>query len=101
MTTRLVDSPACLVAEEGDISGHLARMLKQHGGDGMSMPIHRVLEINPAHALIKGIDKLSGADFDDAAFLLLDQARIVEGETVPDPAAFARRLSAVMEKGLV
>ena len=74
-------------------------MLKQHG-DGMAMPIRRVLEVNPAHPLITGIEKLNGAEFDDAAFLLLDQARIVEGETVPDPAAFARRLSAVMAKGL-
>ena len=66
----------------------------------MAMPIRRVLEVNPGHPLITGIEKLDGAEFDDAAFLLLDQARIVEGETVPDPAAFARRLSAVMEKGL-
>ncbi|MBX7198069.1 MAG: molecular chaperone HtpG [Rhodospirillaceae bacterium] len=99
-STRLTGSPVCLVADTGGMSLHLARMLKQHG-DGASMPIHRVLEINPSHPLITGIEKLTGADFDDAAFLLLDQARIVEGETVPDPAAFARRLSAVMTKGLV
>ena len=98
-SSRLTGSPVCLVADTGGVSLHLARMLKQHG-DGMAMPIRQVLEVNPAHPLITGIEKLSGAEFDDAAFLLLDQARIVEGETVPDPAAFARRLSAVMEKGL-
>jgi molecular chaperone HtpG len=98
-SSRLTGSPVCLVADTGGMSLHLARMLKQHG-DGMSMPIHRVLEVNPTHPLITRIEKLEGADFDDAAFLLLDQARIVEGETVPDPAAFARRLSAVMEKSL-
>ena len=98
-SSRLTGSPVCLVADTGGVSLHLARMLKQHG-DGMAMPIRRVLEVNPAHPLITGIEKLNGAEFDDAAFLLLDQARIVEGETVPDPAAFARRLSAVMAKGL-
>lgn len=98
-SSRLTGSPVCLVADTGGVSLHLARMLKQHG-DGAAMPIRRVLEVNPTHPLIAGIEKLGGAEFDDAAFLLLDQARIVEGETVPDPAAFARRLSAVMEKGL-
>ena len=98
-SSRLTGSPVCLVADTGGVSLHLARMLKQHG-DGASMPIRRVLEVNPTHPLITGIEKLAGAEFDDAAFLLLDQARIVEGETVPDPAAFARRLSAVMERGL-
>ncbi len=100
-SSRLTGSPVCLVADTGGVSLHLARMLKQHGDGMSSMPIRRVLEVNPGHPLITGIKKLNGAEFDDAAFLLLDQARIVEGETVPDPAAFARRLSAVMEKGLV
>ncbi len=98
-STRLTGSPACLVADAGGMSLHLARMLKQHG-EGPDMAARKVLEVNPSHALIKRLDALDGAAFDDGARLLLDQARIVEGEAVPDPIAFARRLSAVMERGL-
>ena len=98
-STRLTGSPACLVADTGGMSLHLARMLKQHG-EGPNVATRKVLEVNPNHALIKRLDALDGPAFDDGARLLLDQARIVEGEAVPDPIAFARRLSAVMERGL-
>ncbi len=98
-STRLTGSPACLVADAGGMSLHLARMLQQHG-DGPKMAARKVLEVNPAHALIKRLDTLDGDAFADGARLLLDQARIVEGEAIPDPIAFARRLSAVMERGL-
>jgi molecular chaperone HtpG len=90
-----------LVADSGGMSLHLARLLKQHGEGPAGMAIRKVLEINPKHEIIKKLMAVSGDTFDDAAFLLLDQARIVEGETVPDPAAFARRMSAVMAKGLI
>ncbi|MBD24994.1 MAG: molecular chaperone HtpG [Candidatus Marinimicrobia bacterium] len=95
---RLTDSPVCLVAETGGMSLHLARMLKQHGEGTGAIP--KVLEINQRHSLIKRIAELPEEFFSDAAHLLLDQARIVEGEPVPDPAAFARRLAAAMERGL-
>ena len=98
-SARLTGSPACLVADAGGMSLHLARMLKQHG-EGPDMATRKVLEVNPSHALIKRLDTLDGEAFADGAWLLLDQARIVEGEALPDPIAFARRLSAVMEKGL-
>ena len=69
-TSRLVDSPACLVVEEGDISGHLARMLKQSGQAApKSQPI---LEVNADHALVKRLD--GSAHFDDLAHILFDQA---------------------------
>nr|WP_295834425.1 molecular chaperone HtpG [uncultured Azospirillum sp.] len=101
---RLTDSAVCLVADDNDMDMHLERLLKQHkqlnGEVGK-----RILEINPSHALIKRLAeraKGSGATdaLEDAAWLLLDQARIVEGEALPDPAAFARRLASAMEKGL-
>ncbi|CBS87842.1 molecular chaperone HtpG [Azospirillum lipoferum] len=101
---RLTDSAVCLVADDNDMDMHLERLLKQHkqlnGEVGK-----RILEINPSHALIKRLAeraKGSGATdaLEDAAWLLLDQARIVEGEPLPDPAAFARRLASAMEKGL-
>lgn len=95
---RLTDSPVCLVAETGGMSLHLARMLKQHGDAPGAIP--KVLEINPRHGLIKRLAELPEESLSDAAHLLLDQARIVEGEPVPDPAAFARRLSVMVEKGL-
>ncbi|TAL00689.1 MAG: molecular chaperone HtpG [Rhodospirillaceae bacterium] len=98
-SARLTSSPVCLVADSGGMSLHLARMLKQHG-EGAGLNTKKVLEINPKHDLVKRLMTASGDAFDDSAHLLLDQARIVEGEAVPDPAAFARRLSSVMAKGL-
>ncbi|MBY0511896.1 MAG: molecular chaperone HtpG [Rhodospirillaceae bacterium] len=99
VSNRLTGSPVCLVADSGGMSLHLARMLKQHG-ENPGMALRKVLEINPKHALIKRLNDVDSVTLNDVAHLLLDQARIVEGETVPDPAAFARRLSVVMEKGL-
>jgi molecular chaperone HtpG len=98
---RLTDSPVCLVADEGGLDMHLERILKQHKRLDELSP--RILEINPRHALIRGLAakaRAGGPALADAAHLLLDQARILEGETVPDPQAFARRMAAAMEKGL-
>ena len=101
---RLTDSPVCLVAGEGDMDMRLERMMRQHQRvQGAST---RILEVNPTHPLIKRLNRLAKAkgttvgSMADAAHLLLDQARIVEGEPVADAAAFARRLAAMMEKGL-
>jgi molecular chaperone HtpG len=99
VSDRLTGSPVCLVADAGGMSLHLARMLKQHG-ENANLPLHKVLEINPNHTLIKRLNDVDGPALNDAAHLLLDQARILEGEAVPDPAAFAKRLSAFLEKGL-
>lgn len=101
---RLTDSAVCLVADEGDMDIHLERLLKQHKQLEQNTP--RVLEINPDHKLIKNLNKLAkkseGVDsnVEDAAWLLLDQARIVEGEKITDPVAFAKRMATVMERGL-
>jgi molecular chaperone HtpG len=104
-SARLTDSAVCLVAAEGDVDLRLERMLRQ-ARRGAEAATTRVLEVNPRHPLIGHLaDKVkdtggAGADaIKDAAFLLLDQARIQEGEPVADPAAFARRLSTVMERG--
>ncbi|MBI3446906.1 MAG: molecular chaperone HtpG [Magnetospirillum sp.] len=101
---RLTESAVCLVAAEGEMSMHLEKMLRAHNQSPGERP--RILEINPRHALIKGLAvrvKAGGTDagIEDAASLLLDQARIVEGEPPADPVAFARRMVAMMEKGLV
>jgi molecular chaperone HtpG len=104
VSARLTDSPVCLVADEGGLDIHMERLLKQHNQlDALSL---KVLELNPSNGLVKGLaalakEKASDPVLDDAAKLLLDQARIIEGEAVPDPAAFSRRMTAVMQKGLL
>ncbi len=101
---RLTSSPVCLVADDGDLDMHLERLLKQqHQLDHTSS---RILEVNPGHALVKALAGQVGKDgsgqlVEDAAWLLLDQARIIEGEPLPDAAAFSQRLSKLVEKGLL
>jgi molecular chaperone HtpG len=92
LTTRLVDSPACLVVEEGDMSAHLARMLKQAGQTApKSLP---TLEVNAEHALVKQLD--ASAHFDDLAQILFDQALLAEGGQLEDPAAYVKRVNALL-----
>jgi len=105
LSERLTDSAVCLVADEGDIDMHLERLLKQHRQ--LDQTAKRVLEINPGHPLVRRLaERLAGdgapdkAPLADAAHLLLDQARILEGDPLPDPAAFGRRLTALVERGL-
>jgi molecular chaperone HtpG len=92
VTTRLVDSPACLVMEDGDMSGHLARLLKQAGQNApASKPI---LEVNTEHPLVKALD--ASPRFDDLALVLFDQALLAEGGQLEDPAAYVRRVNAML-----
>ena len=92
VTTRLVDSPACLVSEEGDVSGHLARLLKQAGQEA---PVTKpTLEINPEHALVKKLD--TSEHFDDLAHIIFDQALLAEGGHLDDPAAYVRRVNELL-----
>jgi molecular chaperone HtpG len=92
VTTRLVDSPACLVVTDGGMSMQLARMLKQAG---QKVPeVKPVLEVNAEHALVK---KLDGAEhFDDLAHILFDQALLAEGGLPDDPAAYVKRVNALL-----
>ena len=92
VTTRLVDSPACLVVEEGDMSGHLARLLKQAGQAAPSA--QPILEVNAEHALVARLE--GSAHFDDLAQILLDQAVLAEGGHLEDPAAYVRRVNALL-----
>ncbi len=104
VSERLTDSPVCLVADDGDMDIHLERLLKQH--KQLDQSFARILEINPDHPLISGMAaKAAGGgaapELEDAAFLLLDQAKIIEGESLTDPAAFSQRLAKVMQAGLL
>ncbi|MDM0116522.1 molecular chaperone HtpG [Variovorax sp. J22R133] len=92
VTTRLVDSPACLVVKDGGMSTQLARMLKQAGQPAPE--VKPVLEVNAEHPLVK---KLEGsAHFDDLANILFDQALLAEGGMPADPAAYVRRVNALL-----
>ncbi len=92
VTTRLVDSPACLVVKEGDMSNQLARLLKQAGQKAPdSKP---VLEVNPEHALVKKLD--GSVHFNDLAHILFDQALLAEGGLPEDPAAYVKRVNALL-----
>ncbi|HEY9080391.1 molecular chaperone HtpG [Magnetovibrio sp.] len=100
---RLTESPVCLVADEGDMDVNMERLLRRHGQMKSGLP--RVLEINPTHAIVKKLAERAGGNADDgllkdAAHLLLDQARIADGEAPADPAAFAKRLASVMVHAL-
>ena len=93
VTTRLVDSPACLVVEEGDMSGHLARLLKQAGQAApASQPI---LEVNPTHALVKRLES-DEARFADLSHLLFDQAVLAEGGALDNPAEHVQRVTRLL-----
>ncbi len=92
VTTRLVDSPACLVVEDGEYSTQLARLLQQAGQQAPE--VKPILEINPEHALVKKLDTAS--DFDDWAHVLFDQALLAEGGLPDDPAAYVRRVNALL-----
>ncbi|WP_323774250.1 molecular chaperone HtpG [Alcanivorax sp.] len=96
-TTRLVDSPACLVLAEDQLGPQMRRMLE---AAGQPVPENKpVLEVNLGHDLLA---KLSGIDagerFDDLAALLLDQAMLAEGQLPKDPAATARRMHEMLVK---
>jgi molecular chaperone HtpG len=102
-SARLTESAVCLVADEHGIDLRLERFLKQH--QQLEQLSKRVLEINPGHELIRQMAARAADDGEQAALgdlaeLLLDQARIAEGEPLPDPGGFSRRLSAFLARGL-
>ncbi len=94
-TSRLVDSPACLVVQDGDMSTQLARMLKQAG---QTVPETKpILEVNAQHALVKKLERTADANtFDDLANILFDQALLAEGGMPADPAAYVKRVNALL-----
>ncbi|HXP03946.1 MAG TPA: molecular chaperone HtpG [Stellaceae bacterium] len=102
-SARLTDSAVCLVADEGDMDMRLESLLKAHRQ--IDDTAKRILEINPSHKLIErlaaSVGEAGASDqLSEYAWLLLDQARIVEGEPLADPPAFARRLASLLERGL-
>ncbi|MBI2728212.1 MAG: molecular chaperone HtpG [Polaromonas sp.] len=94
-TSRLVDSPACLVVQDGDMSTQLARMLKQAG---QAVPeVKPILEVNAQHPLVKKLEGTTDeANFADLANILFDQALLAEGGMPADPAAYVKRVNALL-----
>jgi len=93
VTTRLVDSPACLVVKDHGMSMQLARMLKQAGQQAPD--VKPVLEVNAGHPLVKRLEG-DTAHFDELAHILFDQALLAEGGLPEDPAAYVRRVNALL-----
>ena len=92
VTTRLVDSPACLVVQDHGMSTQLARMLKQAGQ--AAPEVKPILEVNAEHALVKKLD--GSVHFHDLAHILFDQALLAEGGLPEDPAAYVKRINALL-----
>ena len=101
VTNRLVESPSCLVSKDGDMSGHLQRLLKQAGQNAPS--VKPVLEINPKHAFIARLESAQLVDdealFDHWCHLLFDQALLAEGGQLEDPAAYVKRVNQLLLSG--
>jgi molecular chaperone HtpG len=92
VTTRLVDSPACLVVQDHGMSTQMARLLKQAG---QAAPETKpILEVNVEHALVKKLD--TSVNFNDLAHILFDQALLAEGGLPEDPAAYVKRVNALL-----
>jgi molecular chaperone HtpG len=93
VTYRLTDSPSCLVSDEHDPSGNLARLLKAAGQAAPN--VKPILEINPHHVVVQRL-KYEEARFDDWAALLFEQATLAEGGQLDDPAGFVKRINDLM-----
>ena len=95
ISSRLVDSPACLVADSNDLGGNLERILQ---AVGQSAPGAKpILEINPEHAIVKGIDA-GGELAEDWASVLFDHAALAEGATLKDPGAYVKRIHKLLAR---
>ena len=96
-TDRLTDSAVALTTGAGQMSLHLERLMRAHG-QKTAFDSSRILEVNPRHPLIHKLADMIGDSADDAIHLLYDQALLAEGEALPDPAAFNKRLITLMLK---
>lgn len=96
VSLRLVDSPACVVVDDNDMSPHLQRMLQAAGQAAPT--VLPILEINPEHPLVKRIEQSSDEQFGDWSSLLLDQALLADGSQLGDPVGFVQRMNQLLLK---
>jgi len=100
-STRLSDSPSCIVADSNDPTAQMQEMLKAMGQSTMGDEIKPILEINPNHPIVKKmIGMRKGKTFDEVAELLFDQAKLIEGVKLDNPADFVKKLNSVLQKSL-
>ncbi len=97
-TNKLGQSAVCLATLEGAMDFRLERFLIEQ--KQIAAAAAKILEINPSHPIIKSLAAKPEGNIDDVVWLLFDQARILEGEELSDPAAFTRRLQGFVEKSL-
>ncbi len=100
ISSRLSDSPSCIVADENDPTVQMQQMLKAMGQKDIPdfVPI---LEVNPDHEIVKKLSSIDDKDFiADVSFMLLEQAMLMEGAELKKPADFVKRLNRLMEKAL-
>lgn len=97
-TQKLGQSAVCLATREGGMDFRLERFLIEQ--KQIAAAAAKILEINPQHPIIRHLSEKQEDNIDDAVWLLFDQARILEGEEITDPAAFTRRLQSFVEKSL-
>lgn len=94
VSSRLVDSPACLVVGDGELTPQMAQMLKAMG---QPVPdVKPILEINPTHPLIERLE--TSSDFDDLAQVVFDQALLADGGQLEDPAGYLKRINKLLLK---
>ncbi|MCD6010010.1 MAG: molecular chaperone HtpG [Pseudomonadota bacterium] len=94
VTHRLTDSPACVVLSENDMGFQMRRIME---AAGQPLPeVKPILELNPDHPLVSRLESADDASFGDLARILLDQAIIAEGGHLDDPAAYVKRLNAML-----
>jgi len=100
VSSRLSDSPSCIVADENDPTSQMQEIMKSMGQTGMPA-IKPILEINPNHEIVEKLKSMTRQkSFDDIALLLYEQALIQEGVTLEDPAGFVNRLNKAISNGL-
>lgn len=100
ISTRLSDSPSCVVVDDNDPSFQMQQMLKAMG-QGENQEFKPVLEINPSHPILKALENIQDLEeIKDISRLLLDQALLIEGKALKDPIVFAKTLNKIMQKSL-
>ena len=103
LSSRLQESAACLVVDEGEMSAHMERLMSRIGRGEEVSDVKRILELNPEHAAVRAVQALYGTDpkdprVEDYGHLFYDQAVVAEGSKVKDPASFARRINDLLLK---
>lgn len=94
VSSRLTESPVCLVNDENEMSANMQRIIAQHRGEDVNIP--RILEINPTHEVFKKMQAAKEDDKQDWAELFYGQALLTEGSQLPDPVKFSQQINKLL-----